>query len=82
MKDAILTISTEATQEAALEELLAKVTTKWTAIEFSVIPYKDSKDIYILGAIDDIQVDALACWFSVRCSVRCLDHISCSTVVP
>jgi dynein heavy chain len=55
-----VSISTEATQEAALEELLAKVTTKWAGIEFSVIPYKDSKDVYILGAIDEIQVCAAA----------------------
>eukprot|EP00878_Enallax_costatus_P024947 GHUV01026655.1.p1 GENE.GHUV01026655.1~~GHUV01026655.1.p1 ORF type:complete len:285 (+),score=109.46 GHUV01026655.1:1668-2522(+) len=56
VKDALITISTEATQEAALEELLAKVTSKWAAIEFSVVPYKDSKDVFILGAIDEIQV--------------------------
>ena len=55
-KDAISTISTEATQEAALEELLAKVTTKWAGIDFNIIPYKDSKDIFIMGALDEIQV--------------------------
>ncbi|WIA13579.1 hypothetical protein OEZ85_007146 [Tetradesmus obliquus] len=55
-KDACMAISTEATQEAALEELLAKVTAKWAGIEFCVIPYKDSKDMYILGALDEIQV--------------------------
>jgi dynein heavy chain len=60
-KDACVSISTEATQEAALEELLAKVSTKWAGIEFSVIPYKDSKDVYILGAIDEIQVSCLTC---------------------
>jgi hypothetical protein len=58
-KEACVSISTEATQEAALEELLAKVTTKWAGIEFTVIPYKDSKDVYILGAIDEIQVRCL-----------------------
>ena len=34
--EAINTISTEATQEAALEELLAKVQAKWTSVEFQV----------------------------------------------
>jgi len=55
-KDAVLAISTEASQEAALEEMLAKVVARWAGIEFSVIPYKESKDVFILGAIDDIQV--------------------------
>lgn len=55
-KELIVNTSTEATQEGALEELLAKVTGKWTDIEFQVIPYKDSKDVFILGAIDEIQV--------------------------
>lgn len=56
VKDAIIATSTEATQEASLEELLAKVVAKWATVELSVIPYKDSKDVYILGSIDNIQV--------------------------
>jgi enoyl-[acyl-carrier-protein] reductase (NADH) len=56
VKDAITAVSTEATQESALEELLAKVTTKWATIDFNIIPYKDSKDILIMGPLDDIQV--------------------------
>lgn len=59
VKDAIIATSTEATQEASLEDLLAKVVAKWANIELSVIPYKDSKDVYILGSIDNIQVGAL-----------------------
>ncbi|GFR44385.1 hypothetical protein Agub_g5605 [Astrephomene gubernaculifera] len=55
-KDAISTISTEATQEMALEELLAKVSNKWVDLEFNVIPYKESKDVFILGGIEDIQI--------------------------
>lgn len=54
-KDLIVNTSTEATQEGALEELLGKVQAKWTDIEFTVLPYKDSKDVFILGAIDEIQ---------------------------
>lgn len=56
MKDAIIATSTEATQEAALEDLLAKVVTKWATIELAVVPYKDSKDVFILGSIDNVQV--------------------------
>jgi len=56
VKDAIIATSTEATQEASLEDLLAKVVAKWATIELTVIPYKDSKDVYILGSLDNIQV--------------------------
>ena len=55
-KDAVVQISTEATQEMALEELLAKVQSKWVDIEFSMIPYKELKDVFILGGIEEIQV--------------------------
>jgi hypothetical protein len=66
VKDAVIGISTEATQEAALEDLLAKVVTKWATIELAVVPYKDSKDVYILGSIDNVQVRhrTLFCWRS------------------
>lgn len=60
-KDSISTISTEATQEMALEELLAKVSNKWVDLEFNVIPYKESKDVFILGGIEDIQVRVPPC---------------------
>ena len=59
-KDAISSISTEATQEMALEELLAKVQNKWVDLEFNVMAYKDSKDVLILGGIEDVQVGGRA----------------------
>lgn len=55
-KDAIVQVSTEATQEAALEEMLHKVQGKWTATEFTVLNYKESKDVFILGGIEEVQV--------------------------
>lgn len=55
-KDSIVQISTEATQELALEELLAKVQSKWVDIDFVILPYKEVKDCYILGGIEDVQV--------------------------
>jgi len=39
-KPLIAGISTEATQESALEELLNKVTTKWGDVEFQCVSYK------------------------------------------
>jgi hypothetical protein len=64
VKDAIFATSTEATQEASLEELLGKVVAKWAGVELSVIPYKDSKDVYILGSIDNVQVRGSGCDFA------------------
>lgn len=40
----------------ALEELLAKVQARWSDVEFTVLSYKDMKDVYILGSIEEIQV--------------------------
>jgi dynein heavy chain len=54
--DAIGLISTEATQEQALEEMLHKVTAKWSDVCFSVVAYKESKDTFILGGIEEIMV--------------------------
>ena len=33
-----------------------KVEDSWKTLEFVVIPYKDQKDVYILGGVDDIQM--------------------------
>jgi dynein heavy chain, axonemal len=52
---AISAITTKAVQESALDELLAKkVTSVWLGLEFIVNPYKDSKDVFVLGSVDDI----------------------------
>ena len=55
-KEQILVISTEATQEGVLEEMLQKVTGAWSDTEFVMKPYKDQKDAWILGEIDDITM--------------------------
>ena len=54
--EAIGLISTEATQEQALEEMLHKVVTKWSDVCFQVVPYKESKDTFMLGGIEEIAV--------------------------
>lgn len=38
--------------------LVPQVSNKWVDLEFNVVPYKESKDVFILGAIEDIQVRA------------------------
>lgn len=54
-KDVINSISGQATSEATLEEMLTKVAKAWSETEFIVLPYRDYKDVFILGGVDDIQ---------------------------
>ena len=49
-------ISGKASSEASLEAILKKVEESWKACEFTVLQYKDYKDVFILGGTDDIQV--------------------------
>jgi dynein heavy chain len=57
-KEDISSISSSATQEAQLEEMLKKIENTWTHLEFNVIQHKESKDFqeapYIIGTVDDI----------------------------
>ena len=55
-KDFISMVSTEATQEAALELLLEKVVDKWRGVEFSVNGYKETKDTFILGDVEEVML--------------------------
>jgi hypothetical protein len=48
-------------QEASLEEALSKVVSRWAGIELAVVLYKDTKDVYVLGALDDIQARSASC---------------------
>ncbi|RYY36796.1 hypothetical protein EON62_01520, partial [archaeon] len=51
----ISVVATKAVSELALEELFAKkVTTVWAALEFVVNPYKESKEVFVLGSVEDI----------------------------
>ncbi|KAJ3052746.1 Dynein heavy chain 6, axonemal [Rhizophlyctis rosea] len=54
-KEEISNISAQAGSEAALEEMLGKVVKNWNEAEFIVAPYRDAKDVFILGAVEDIQ---------------------------
>lgn len=48
-------VSGQASSEASLEAILKKVEDSWRALDFVVLPHKDSKDVFILGGTDDIQ---------------------------
>jgi dynein heavy chain len=51
----LVEISTEAVQEGALDELFEKkVKSVWRAMEFVVNPFKESKEVFILGSVDEI----------------------------
>lgn len=55
-KEEVGKISTEATQESLLEELLQKIRNQWASAEFVCLPFKEQKEVYILGGVDEIQV--------------------------
>ena len=53
-EEAIAEVATQAAQEQALVELLDKVKGMWEGLELIVLPYKDFKDVYVLGGLDEI----------------------------
>jgi dynein heavy chain len=52
---AIQEITGQATGEARLEDSLKKVDSAWKTLELSVVQYRDSRDVYILGGIEELQ---------------------------
>ena len=54
--EAIQEVSGQASSEASLESILKKVEDAWKSTEFVVLPHRDSRDVFILGGTDDIQV--------------------------
>ncbi|GAX73618.1 hypothetical protein CEUSTIGMA_g1069.t1 [Chlamydomonas eustigma] len=53
-RESITRVSTEAMQEAGLVILLERVVEKWKNVEFTINPYKEMKDGYVLGEVDEI----------------------------
>jgi dynein heavy chain len=53
-QEEINTIATSAQQESILEEMMAKVTSSWEKLTFEVKPYKEVKDLYILGDTSEV----------------------------
>ncbi|XP_023668206.2 dynein axonemal heavy chain 6 [Paramormyrops kingsleyae] len=49
-------VSGQASGEASLETVLKKVEDCWKSTEFVVLSHRESKDVFILGGTDDIQV--------------------------
>lgn len=51
----LMEVSAQASSEAALELLLKKVEESWKTLEFIVISHRDSKDVFILGSLEEVQ---------------------------
>ena len=72
--DCLSSIAAEASQEASLEQTLQKIIEKWSETEFTLLNYKESKDIYILTAVDDITAqldDSLLTMNTISSSRSC-----------
>ncbi|TPX36228.1 hypothetical protein SmJEL517_g01545 [Synchytrium microbalum] len=54
-KDEISQVSSQASSETALEEMLARVVKAWNDCEFLIINYRDAKDVFILGSVEDVE---------------------------
>lgn len=48
-------VSAQASSEASLELLLKKVEDNWKELEFICLPYRESKDVFILGSLEEVQ---------------------------
>lgn len=57
--DELMEISGQASSEAGLEMLLKKVENAWKETELSVVPHKDSKDVFILAGLDEVTIKIL-----------------------
>ena len=55
LKEELVAVSTEASQEASLEGMLHRVQAKWDGIEFVVKPFRDLKDTWLLAGVEDVQ---------------------------
>ncbi|XP_067440238.1 dynein axonemal heavy chain 6 [Thunnus thynnus] len=49
-------VSGQASGEASVENIITKVEEVWKTTEFTVLSHGDSKEVFILGGTDDIQV--------------------------
>lgn len=56
MLDPIVEVSGQASAEQALETILKKVEYVWKETELSVIAHRESKDVFILAGLDELQL--------------------------
>ncbi|CAK9798189.1 Dynein axonemal heavy chain 6 [Anthophora quadrimaculata] len=51
----LMEVAAAASSEANLENMLQKVVDTWENLKFIIIPYKEGKDVFILGSLEEIQ---------------------------
>ncbi|XP_046489725.1 dynein axonemal heavy chain 6 [Neodiprion pinetum] len=51
----LMEIAAAASSEFGLEILLKRVEESWKTLEFLVVPHKESKDVFILGSLEEVQ---------------------------
>lgn len=52
----LMEIAAAASSEANLENMLQKVIDTWENLKFIIVPYKEGKDVYIIGTLEEIQL--------------------------
>jgi dynein heavy chain len=52
--DAVESIANDAANEAALLKMLKEIEISWDAIEFTMVPHKTIKEMYLMADIDDV----------------------------
>lgn len=75
----VATLSMEASQEAALEDLLDHISRKWNTIDLTVVSFKDVKDAFILGSVEDVTAaleDSMVTMSTILASRQV--HLPCS----
>nr|XP_034190797.1 dynein heavy chain 6, axonemal [Osmia lignaria] len=51
----LMEVAAAASSEANLENMLNKVINTWETLKFIVIPYREGKDVFIMGTLEDVQ---------------------------
>lgn len=51
----LMEVAAAASSEANLENMLNKVINTWETLKFIVVPYREGKDVFIMGTLEDVQ---------------------------
>ena len=76
-RDAIGEIALKASKEIELEILYHKVEVDWRALQFDIVPYKDSKDYHVIASTEEVMEVLEECMVSINTILtsRFGDHI-------
>nr|XP_033183004.1 dynein heavy chain 6, axonemal [Bombus vancouverensis nearcticus] len=51
----LMEVAAAASSEANLENMLKKVIDTWEDLKFIIVPYREGKDVFIIGSLEEIQ---------------------------